>query len=523
MPSPQIRTDFRSSFGSRLFAVFTIFTSLILFAFVALFISSEIRNYRERTGEKTRLLASLLAGTVRLPLYAENSVALTEHAEELLRTPRVAQVVITSNDGRKLVDLRSPGTSSNAPLITSEAPVISVAALSAESALSGVGPVSPGRLGTVAVSIDATDMHDSIRWTIIKSCGLAGLFWLGMIATCYPILRRVTRSFDTLIAGLRKMMGGNFSDKITIESTDEAGRAAMAVNSLSDALVAREEENRRLQQELIEAMQHKLDEEKRQNIAKLIQTNRMTSLGLLVSSMAHEINNPNGAIRLDGSFLGKMLQGMEPLFEVIQREEPDYRVCGLDGKAARDELLRATENIIRNTGRIETVIKDLRTYSLGAETPITPEVDANRVVGSALTIIRAHGRYTNAVIIEELGDNLPAISANHHQLEQVIVNLLLNALQALPAEGGTVTVGTSCNPSSGEVVISVKDTGEGIPQEHLDRLFEPFFSTRIDSGGSGLGLYISSFIVNEHGGRLEFDSTVNKGTTVMIRLPVLPS
>ncbi len=520
MPLLQNRTDFRSSFGGRLFAIFTIFTSLILFAFVAFFISSEIRNYRERTSEKARLLASLLAGTVRLPLYAENSAALTEHATELMGTPRVAQVVITSSDGRKLIDLRSPGTSNDAHLITSEAPVISVTALSAESALSGVGPASPGRLGTVSVSIDTTDMRDSIRWTIVKSCGLAGLFWLGMIAACHPILRRVTRSFDTLITGLQSMKSGDFSERIAIGSNDEAGRAAMAVNSLADALVAREEENRRLQQELLEAMQHKLDEEKRQNIAKLIQTNRMTSLGLLVSSMAHEINNPNGAIRLDGSFLGKMLQGMEPLFEALQREEPDLRVCGLDGAAARAELQRATENIIRNTGRIETVIKNLRTYSLGAETPFTPKVDANQVVSSALTIIRAHGRYANAVIREEPGHNLPAISANHHQLEQVVVNLLLNALQALPANGGTVTIGTSCDPLSGEVIISVSDTGEGIPPEHLERLFEPFFSTRIDSGGSGLGLYISNFIVNEHGGRLEFNSTVANGTTVMVRLPV---
>lgn len=512
--------SFRASFSSKLFLIFTLFTGLIAAAFVTVIISAEIRNYRERSTERAQLLASLLAGSIRLPLYAENIVELSHQATEMLGTPRVARVIITDSDNRKLVDLTSSDLKADATLITSQSVVYSaLASHSAESALSGIVP-PPSQLGMVSVSIDTRDTTASIRSAIIKSCCIALLFWLAVVLACYPVLRRVTRSFNALTDGLRNMMDGNFSAKIVMQSNDEAGQAAQAVNCLAEAIQERESKNHRLQFELIETMHLKFEEEKRQNIAKLIQTNRMTSLGLLVSSMAHEINNPNGSIRLDGNFLVRMLQSMDPIFERMRREDADFRISGFGCEEARKELFRAAESIILNSNRIETVIKDLRAYSLGADTPFTPGIDVNQVVSSALTIIRAHGHYTNAVIKEEPFPTLPSITGSHHQLEQVVVNLLLNALQSLPLGGGTVTVSTRSDSATKEIVITVRDTGEGIPPEFLERLFEPFFSTRIESGGSGLGLYISRFIVSEHGGVLEFDSQVNVGTTARARFPI---
>jgi signal transduction histidine kinase len=257
-------------------------------------------------------------------------------------------------------------------------------------------------------------------------------------------------------------------------------------------------------------------------MAKLIQTNRMTSLGLLVSSMAHELNNPNGAIRLDGNFLGKMLHNMMPVLEAATRDDADFRLSGLSFNEARDEIFLAHESIIRHTNRIEAVIKDLRAYSLGINNPFTLDIDLNQVATGALTIVRAHGQFTNAVISEDLTSRLPVIKGSRHQLEQVVVNLLLNALQSLPSKGGRATVGTSVSRTADEVLVTVSDNGEGIPPEHIARLFEPFFSTRIESGGSGLGLYISHFIISEHGGKLTFDSKVGAGTTAVMHLPISP-
>jgi signal transduction histidine kinase len=318
------------------------------------------------------------------------------------------------------------------------------------------------------------------------------------------------------------MRNGNFAERIPIKDVDEPSQAARSLNDLADSLQQHEADNKLLQKKLLDAMRLQVQEEKRQVMAKLIQTNRMTSLGLLVSSMAHEINNPNGAIRLDGNFLGKMLHNMMPLLEAATRQDADFRLSGLRFDEAREEIFRAHENIIRHTNRIEAVIKDLRAYSLGVNNPFTLDIDINQVVTGALTIIRAHGQYTNAVISEDLSSELPAIRGSRHQLEQVVVNLLLNALQSLPSKGGRAAVSTSVSRTANEVLVTVCDSGEGIPPEHIARLFEPFFSTRIESGGSGLGLYISNFIVSEHGGKLTFESKVGAGTTVVMHLPISP-
>ena len=141
---------FRASFRSRLFLIFTLFTGIISAAFVFVLITGEIRNYQERSTEKTRLLASLLAGSATLPLYSENVAELTRLAKEMLATPHVAHIIITNNDKRTLVDLISPAIDCTSPCITSTARVTAASTSpSAEAALSGVRPQTTTPLGSV--------------------------------------------------------------------------------------------------------------------------------------------------------------------------------------------------------------------------------------------------------------------------------------------------------------------------------------------------------------------------------------
>jgi two-component system, NtrC family, sensor kinase len=119
-----------------------------------------------------------------------------------------------------------------------------------------------------------------------------------------------------------------------------------------------------------------------------------------------------------------------------------------------------------------------------------------------------------------LGADIPLINGNQQQMEQVLINLILNAMQALPKGSGEVLLVTRFDSGRGEVVVEVQDNGSGIPPETMERLFEPFFSTKLDKGGSGLGLYISQFIVAEHGGQLELSSEQGKGTLARVALPV---
>lgn len=512
---------FQTNFRSRLFIIFTVFTGIISTAFVLILINGEIRNYHERSTEKAQLLASLLAGSITLPLYSENVTELTRIAIKMLSTPQVSHIVITNNDNRKLVDLRAATITLDTPQVAATSPVTSeTSSPSAEAALSGISSRSPAPLGSVSVSIDTGDRMEKIRSAILKTCGIALLFWMAMVAACYPVMMRVTRSFNTLTEGLNNMMGGNFSAKIIIDKDDEAGRAAQAVNSLATALEERELDNRILQEELFKAMQLEVQEERRTIMAKLIQTNRLTSLGLMISSIAHNINTPNGVIKLAAQHLASSWRDALPILEQVTKEEGDFTLGGMPFGIAKGEIKGANESILNNADRVERVIQDLRTYNLGERNELSPGVSVNRVIEEALTIIRAHGRQGEISITPTLAPNLPDIIGNQGQLEQVAVNLLLNAMQAMPNNKGTVMVRTEYSAESAEVRIVVIDQGEGITAEVRKHLFEAFFSTKIDKGGSGLGLYISNFIVSEHKGRLTIDSDQVTGTIATVHLPV---
>lgn len=512
---------FQTNFRSRLFIIFTVFTGIICSAFVFILINGEIRNYHERSSEKAQLLASLLAGSITLPLYSENVTELTRLATKMLSSSHVAHIIITNNDNRKLVDLRAPTITSEISQITSTSPVTSeTASPSAEAALSGIPSRSSAPLGFVSLSIDTGDRLEKIRSAIIKTCGIALLFWMAMVATCYPVMMRVTRSFNTLTEGLNNMMGGNFSAKIIIDKDDEAGRAAQAVNRLATALEERELDNHILQEELFKAMRLEVQEERRTIMAKLIQTNRLTSLGLMISSIAHNINTPNGVIKLAAQHLASSWKDALPILEQVTKEEGDFTLGGMPFGIAKREIKGANESILNNAERVERVIQDLRTYNLGERNEFSPGVSVNRVIEEALTIIRAHGRQGEITITPALATNLPDVIGNQSQLEQVAVNLLLNAMQAMPDNKGTVMVRTEYSAESGEVRIVITDQGEGISAEVRKHLFEAFFSTKIDRGGSGLGLYISNYIVAEHKGHLTIVSNTDRGTIATVHLPV---
>lgn len=512
---------FPSSFRSRLFLIFTFFTSIIAISFILLVINSEMRNFRERSADKARLLASQLAVAIRLPLYAENIADLTRHAEEILATPQVVRVIVTGSNKKTVVDVFSPIAHGDLPLASATVIVSSTPdSPSAETALSGVKSAGKSSLGEVTVFIDTTDLKASINSAIIGSATLAVIFWLAVLLACYPVLKRVTCSFDALTSGLDRMMDGDFNTKIVVEGDNEAGRAAQAVNRLALALEEREAENRLLQEELLNSMRLEVQEEKRLIMAKLIQTNRMTSLGLLISSMAHNINTPNGAIKLAAQHLASSWKDALPILEQVTREEGEFTLGGLPFGVAKTEIKGANESILNNADRVGRVIQDLRAYNLGEKSEFSPGVSLNHVVGEAMTIIRAHGSQGGVSINPILASSLPKITGNQYQLEQVVVNLLLNAMQSMSNGTGVVTIATEYSVAAAEVRLTITDQGGGIPPEVQKHLFEAFFSTRLDKGGSGLGLYISKFIVAEHKGRLTIKSDNILGTVATVHLPV---
>jgi len=172
--------------------------------------------------------------------------------------------------------------------------------------------------------------------------------------------------------------------------------------------------------------------------------------------------------------------------------------------------------------RIGHIVADLKDFARREDAPRLEPVDVDAVARAAVRLVENRIAKATSRFQVELEPGLPRVRGNAQRIEQVIVNLLLNACEALPEPGRGVWLATRRDAARRVVVVEVRDEGVGIPEEHLSRLTDPFFTTKRESGGTGLGLSVSAGIVKEHGGTLEFRSRPGAGTTVVLTFPALP-
>ncbi len=261
-----------------------------------------------------------------------------------------------------------------------------------------------------------------------------------------------------------------------------------------------------------------LDELKRHQ-DKLIQADKMASLGTLVSGVAHEINNPNGLLLLDIPVLKRVHDDAGEILETHFQEHGDFMLGGVPYSEMREEIPRILDEMQDGAQRIKRIVNDLKDFArkdMGQKTLI----DLDAVVRTALRLVDPTIRSSTNHFQTALHGSLPSVLGNGQRLEQVVVNLVLNACQALPDRECGVFIGTSYQQGEGVVRVQVTDQGVGVAEEHLPYLMDPFFTTKRDSGGTGLGLSVSAGIVEEHGGTLQFSSVAGSGTTVILSLPV---
>lgn len=517
----RLRQKIVKSLHYRLTLLITLLTAFLTIVFTSYYIVSERRSYLSRLESKGTLLAGILAESVRLPLYAGNNEEVALHATEISSNRDIASLKVFDSSGKLVAHAVNKSRLPEGDRLTITKTVVSTYSnYSPEALLLGEDP--PERItGTVELTMDTGQLQVLTRKLLLGSILLAFIFWLTTSGLTFFLLRKVTATFQLLMSGVRKIEEGDLSTRLPASDSDEPGRALAAINSLAEALQKKNEENQRLQAEIVKGLRTQLDEEKTRNMAKLIQTNRMTSLGLLVSSMAHEINNPNGAIRLAGEILEKAWKDILPIIDELSAQEGGSQFAGSTFQFAADDIETAVDAILRNSTRIERVVQNLRTYSLGERESGQTTFQLNRIAENAIAIVRAHGKMERVRITADLAPILPSVSGNPFQLEQVVINLLLNAIQAMAGTGGTdILLTTVFDAANNEVLLEVQDRGPGIKAEDLPHIFEPFFSTRIDEGGSGLGLYISNFLVTEQNGTLELHNNPEGGCRATIRLPV---
>lgn len=253
---------------------------------------------------------------------------------------------------------------------------------------------------------------------------------------------------------------------------------------------------------------------------QLLQADKMASLGFLVSGIAHELNNPNGLLMLNIPLLRAAFKEARPVLEQHFKEHGDFKIAGLPYSRMRGEIPLILEETHDAARRIKTIVEDLRDFSRQSDDE-KEETDLNVIAANALRLVRTAMEKATRNFQLDLKEGLPPVLANPQRIEQVVINLLLNACQALEETDSAIRLTTGADTGQGVVFLAVTDQGVGIPPEDLPHLTDPFFTTKRSVGGTGLGLSISAGIVQNHGGTLSFASEPGRGTTVTLELPAL--
>ncbi|AJE04815.1 histidine kinase [Geobacter pickeringii] len=264
----------------------------------------------------------------------------------------------------------------------------------------------------------------------------------------------------------------------------------------------------------------RMEEEMKSNQSRLIHANKMASLGVLVSGIAHEINNPNSYVSVNATLLRDVWRDATPVLDEYAEEQGDFSLGGLPFSEMRETVPKLFTGLVEGSRRISAIVSNLKEFAREDTGGLSRTVDVNRVLHDAVTILDHHIHKLSDRFAASYADSLPPVRGNQQQIEQVIINLLMNALQSLPERSRGIEVATRHDAERQQVVITVRDEGKGMSRRVMERITEPFFSTRLDQGGTGLGLSISASIVKEHRGTLEFESLPRQGTTAIVRLPV---
>lgn len=252
---------------------------------------------------------------------------------------------------------------------------------------------------------------------------------------------------------------------------------------------------------------------------QLVMADRMISLGILISGVAHEINNPNTFILSNAEMLAEAYQSTERILDRYYEENGEFYLGGLPYSTFREKVPQLCTHIMEGSRRIKRIVQELREYGAKGPDDLRQLVELNAVIRSAQVLLGNMIKKTTDRFTVEMADETPPVRGNYQRLEQVIINVIQNACQALESRDQAIAVRTFFDSDTGEVIFSCRDEGRGIPPEELRRVTDPFFTTKREIGGMGLGLSISSNIVREHGGRMELASRIGEGTEVTVTLP----
>jgi len=333
-------------------------------------------------------------------------------------------------------------------------------------------------IGILTVANTLQDMDEEIS-KVKRNAVFIAIITIGFLISGLGLLflRLVNIPIKKISKTMKKIEEGDLDAKVDIKSKDEMGKLAKDLNEMIEKLNKAKKEAEKYHQELIQ------------------RADRMATIGELASGIAHEIRNP--------------LAGIQGAIQVLS-----------EGFPKGDPRREVTDEIQKQIFKLERLVKDLLNYAKPTAQNYIP-TDINQLVDKVLSFFVAQSGISDDFKIEKkFFSPLPNVCLDPNSIEQAFLNIILNAQKAMP-NGGTLSIYTrplNLNGIHGIQVI-FEDTGVGIPEKNLSKIFNPFFSTRAD--GTGLGLSITKNIIEQHGGRIEVESKVNVGTKFIITLPVM--
>jgi two-component system NtrC family sensor kinase len=329
-----------------------------------------------------------------------------------------------------------------------------------------------------------------LAYTLLAMVAISALSWIF-------VWKLVGKRLKRLKDGTRELAGGNLGYQLEVESTDEAGELATSFNRMSLQLRAANEEIVSWAKTLEDRVEEKTRELKRAH-AHVLQVEKMATIGKMAAVVAHEINNPLAGILT----YAKLLKRWVERGDVVTPKKEEAEQC--------------LDLIAGESRRCGDLVKNLLTFSRTSHMNVQT-ADLNTIVDRGIRLL-SHQLEMNGVELHlDLGEGLPSLQCDPGQIEQVILALVINAIDAMP-RGGNLWLSTRFKTPS-ELVLQIRDDGSGIAPDILERIFEPFVTTKESGKGVGLGLAVSHNIIERHHGRIEVESEIGKGTTFAVSLP----
>ena len=353
-------------------------------------------------------------------------------------------------------------------------------------------PKSLNVLGVLDTTI-SLEGFEKERAQIYKRMLISGIVSVIVLTLLLSLLltRFVNRPVNRLLTATKQAAHGNLDQRVGIGSHDELGELSGSFNNMISEL----KRSRDAIEEWTETLEHRV-QERTQELQKvqdqLLRAGKMAAIGELAAGVAHEINNPLTGILTFSSLMLKKVDETHPWKKDLQ-------------------------NIVEQTTRCRNIVKGLLDFARQRK-PDKKEWDISALIERTLTLVEKQARFQNIKIMKQFETALPPLFIDADQVQQVFMNIILNAADAMAVKGGTLTIQTDLRDGMAEV--SFTDTGCGIPKEHLPKLFDPFFTTKETGKGTGLGLAISYGIIQGHNGDIEVESDLGKGATFRIKLPI---